>query len=272
MIRGLAGCIISFVVLLTPSAQGQDTLVQYDDFSDPKIDINKWRTMTWEPAGVISERGVKRGRLELRQTAFGRTKVNIGNPVMGAVGLRMVGPISISVFQADVAIESATAQGCLLNPDATRARAQIAGSFFNDGSSLRRGDLTGDIRAIIQKVGDSNVDNRIEALVLRCANARCSYLPAILFHTFSTPAPESVTDTLRLRWEPLKNRFIFAVNPGVSDQEAVALSYNRLSITDNHPAALRFRQLSVGHEIARCVAGRRKASLTGLFDNVTVNR
>jgi hypothetical protein len=167
-----------------------------------------------------------------------------------------------------VTIKSPFVQGCPSNTTPTRARAQIIGSFFNDGTSPGPGDRTGDIAAGIHKVKDSLSGNVIEGFLLRCTNADCTSVTTIVSRSFAASWAVGVPDTLHLQWDAPSNQYVYSVNPGTPNEETVVIPY---AFSDGTPAAAPFRSLRAHNTVASCMAGQKKASISALFDDVFVN-
>jgi hypothetical protein len=145
----------------------------------------------------------------------------------------------------------------------------LNGSFFNDGSGTAPDDRTGDILARIEKRQDSSEGNTIRALILRCDDAACDATSTLDSHVFTSKWKLRSRDTLKLQWDPQNDQFIFELNPGTKNPENATLSYS--GIPDNSPPVVEFRELRVQNQVANCTAGRKRGSVTGLFDNIMVN-
>ena len=171
-------------------------------------------------------------------------------------------------MQANVTVTAALAEGCPANASATRARAQLHGAFFNDGSSTGAGDRTGDIFAIIEKRRASPAANTIRALVNRCIDPQCNDNINLATRIFVTGWTLGVADTLELRWDPDNDQFLFALNPGTAGEETAALAYG---VSDANPPGLDLKQLRVLNNVANCTEVRKSASITALFDDVMLN-
>jgi hypothetical protein len=264
-------CLLAISSLLVASP-GEAQLVLYDDFSVNKINPAKWfgGETNRGPMAPNTEilRKVALGQAQLLLTSFGRTDTDTGTAGFAENRLNIPNPAAVVEMQATVTAKAATAQGCAANSTATRARARIIGGFFNDGTSPGPGNRTGDIIAGIQKVRDSILGIRIEAFISRCTAADCVTSTTLASHAFTATWTSGVPDVLRMEWDQAASQFHFALNPETGAQETVSLSY---AVSDANPPVVDFRNISILHTVASCTAGQRKASLTGLFDNVMVN-
>ena len=243
-------------------------LVLYDSFSDFTIDPNKWSGFEAESGGDTEiGRRLTLGSLRMSYTAFGSNTSDSGRPG-GTQGLSARNADAITAMQVDMTFLEATAQGCPANSQTSRARMQILGDFFNDGSGdPMTSDRTGNYRVGIQKVLDSSQGRRIEAFINRCENASCSTQPTLVSDVFVTSWAPFVKDTLRVEWEPWNSQFVFTVNPG-RRQEQIVLPYSAEEVV---PAVLPFKNIDVSNSMANCTAGRRRSTSDGVFDNVRTN-
>ena len=107
-----------------------------------------------------------------------------------------------------------------------RAEPSSWGSFFNDGTRSARGDLTGDVVALLEKVADSRDGNFIRALVLHCSSWSCSKGQTIKALLFKRKWKLSEPDALRIEWEPSASQFVFTVNPGSATEETRRIAYD----------------------------------------------
>jgi hypothetical protein len=132
--------------------------VLYDHFETPRIEPDKWfGSETRRPHRVLeASRFVKEGKLYLIAVGYGDTGSNAGRQT-GSFGLGLKPSGSLTGLQAELTVTNVMAQTCAANAESTQARAQLVGFFFNDGSGSQRqkGDLTGDVVAVLEKVADS---------------------------------------------------------------------------------------------------------------------
>jgi hypothetical protein len=258
------------LVLLGLAGVSQAQLVLYDDFNVKPINPEKWFGRD-EFSGARNTETVRKTaakQLQLLLATFGGNSSDTGTGT-GRQFLLFANPAPITTIQAGVTVKTSLAEGCPANPTSTRARATILGFFFNDGTSPAPGDATGNVFAGIQKVKDSAIGNTIEAFFGRCTSDNCFFGATLASHTFTTTWADGVADTLRVQWDEVGNQFVLAVNPGIPSEELATLPY---AFPDSKPLQ-RFDQkdLRVNNSIANCTAGRKKASMKVLFDNVMVN-
>lgn len=272
-IRGAVPVAVAAFLLLGVPGQSQAQLVLYDNFNGKRIDPSKWQGGEFVIPGAPhaeTARRIEDGKLELSLTSYGTTLSDSGTAGITNTRLQVTSPAAVTTLQAAVTVMSATVNGCAANMmTATRARANLFGSFFNDGTSPGPGNLTGDIRATLHKVRDSILGDRIEAFLNRCTNAACSSTAQLGFHVFTTVWEKEEADTLRVQWDSPNNQFLYTVNPGLQGEETVALGY---AVPDALLPVFAFKQLSVANSVASCTTGRPSATIKARFDNVRVNR
>lgn len=263
---------VAALLLVGVPRLGQAQLVVYDDFKGKQIDPSKWQGSEGGTAPGASHtdtaRRIHGNQLELSLTSWGKTDSDVGNAGTVSQRLGVTDPASVTTLQAEVVVKRATVNGCAANSTATRARAQLVGGFFSDGTSPSAGNRIGDILAGIQKVRDSIAGDVIEAFVQRCINSTCGTLTTLNFYTFATSWVMEHADTLRLAWDPGTDQFHFAVNPGTPLEESVSLPY---TVSDTNPPVVNFKILAIGNSEASCTEGRTSASMEARFDNVMVN-
>jgi hypothetical protein len=245
-------------------------LTLYDDFNVKPINPEKWLGLDQFAGARNTEtiRKIAAQQLQLLLTTFGGKSSDSGTGT-GRQFLLFATPAPITTIQAAVTVKASLAQGCPANPTSTRTRATILGFFFNDGTSPAPGNATGNVFAGIQKVKDSAIGNKIEAFFGRCTADDCIFGATLAAHTFTTAWADGIADTLRVQWDEVGNQFVFAVNPGIPSEEIAVLPY---AFPDGNPLQ-RFDQkdLRVNNSVANCTAGRQKASMKVLFDNVMLN-
>jgi len=263
---------VAALLLLGVPGQSQAQLVLYENFNVKRIDPSKWQGGEFEVSGAPNTETARRiedGKLELSLTSYGSTGSDSGTAGITSTRLGVTNPAAVTTLQAAVTVMSATVNGCAANMmTATRARANLFGSFFNDGTSPGAGNLTGDIRAVLHKVRDSILGDRIEAFLNRCTDLACSSSTQLGFQVFTTVWEKEEADTLRVQWDPDNKRFLYSVNPGTGGEETIALGY---AVSDALPPVSAFKQLSVGSSVANCTTGRPSATIKARFDNVRVN-
>jgi hypothetical protein len=269
-----------FAVLLLGSIvypdRGQAQLVLYDNFNSPAINPDKWYGT--ESAGDASAptaetiRKIVNKKLQLSLVFYGETTSDTGGPSGGLQRLRFNDPSSITEIQAKVTVQKAETEACLANATPARARAQIAGTFFNDGTSTGPDDQTGDMQVGMELMQDSTAGRSIRGFINHCTNADCGTFTTIAStnaNPFATTWRPGVARTLLLQWDEPGDQFIFTVNPGTGGAETRNLSYS--GFTDTDAAVNERRELRVNDDPVNCTAGRRRVTTTAVFDNIMTN-
>jgi hypothetical protein len=168
-----------------------------------------------------------------------------------------------------VTVKSAKVLGCAANTSSTRARAQVLGGFFNDGTSPGPGDRTGDILAGIQSHRDTITGDEIVGSITRCTNANCTTFEVPAFVVFTASWVKGVANTLSVQWDQPNKQFIYTVNPGGSQEQHI-LPY---AFSDTAAPVVDFKFLLANNSTANCMgpAPRANATIKALFENVMVN-
>lgn len=261
--------------LIIAPGRGQAQLVLYDDFNaaPPRINPDKWHG-TEAPGTATAPttetfRKITAKKLQLSLVFYGDTASNVGGPSAGLQRLRFNDPSTITGIQAKVAVQKAEAQVCPANTTSAKARAQISGRFFNDGSGSSA-DETGDVFAGIEMQLDNDpvggVTRSIRSFVNRCTNATCSTFTNIANNTFATLWAIGAARTLAIQWNPGTNDFTTIVNPGTAAAETAILSYAPL--TDANAPIEQSKELRVNGDPVNCVLSRTRTTTTATFDNV----
>lgn len=265
--------IVVLALSVTPNrAFGQ--LITYDSFSavDRLIDGNKWGGFEGEFRGTEAERRIDAGKLRLTYRAFGNlVAATPTGAFFSDFGLFHPNPNVVSIFQAQVGVIDFDAVACPGNATPTAVVAGLRGGFFNTGSPVPQTE-TNDVIAWIFLVRRSNalVDTvAVEAQMFRCANALCTQVNSLQNRSLGTvacPGRFCPPVILRITWEPAANRFRF-LRVGVPEQ---IVPY---TLADALPATRPFKVLDILPSVATCTpaAGRKRASMDALFDNVVVN-
>jgi hypothetical protein len=247
-------------------------LVLYDRFERPRIEPDKWfGSETRRPSAILeASRFVKGGKLYLIAVGYGDMGSNAGRQT-GSFGLGVKTPRSITALQAELTVTNVMAQTCAANAESTQARAQLVGFFFNDGSDSQRqkGDLSGDVVAVLEKMADSRDGNLIRATVLRCVSWTCSQGQTIKALLFKRKWTLSQPDVLRIEWEPSNSQFVFTVNPGAEGEEIRRIAYDS-ALRPLQPPQWQLQRIRVRHHGANCQAGRRGALMNVAVDDVYV--
>ena len=276
-------CGLVGLLLLSPPHAYALTESIYDDFESGLINPDKWYggqgdpgadTPTAEVARLIipTPQNPTNHALALVQFAYGSTADNVGLAPGNTTRLRLSqNPNAIVLLQADVTIQSVLTQPSAANMNnGPRARAQLHGAFFNDGTSSGPGDETGDIFATIQMVQDSLTGlQTIEAFFSRCTDSECNNSTTTNAPAFTTTWAVGETHTLVAWWDPANKRFIFVVDPFGPAPEAHGLGYT--FATTNVPG-FGLKELRVRSTGANCTAGRTLSAIFATFDNVVIGQ
>jgi hypothetical protein len=266
----LGGCVVLLLVLAGIPAQALEPLVLYDDFNAKRIDPAKWSGTEGFAAArnpnAEAVRVILGGALRVLLTTYGDMSAS-SDAQHGRFGLALANPGPVTAMAAKVTVFTAGAEQCPDNPETSRARAQLLGFFFNDGSSTGPNDRTGDMLAGMNK--DLDRDGRsIVAFISRCPDAACTNSLTVASHTFDTAWSPGHPDTLQLQWDREGHQFRFAVNPGAPGEETAALSYAE---PDALPPVLAFKAIRASHSAANCTEARKQVSIVATFDDVLIN-
>ncbi|MEX2148373.1 MAG: hypothetical protein WED01_15305, partial [Candidatus Rokuibacteriota bacterium] len=161
------------------------------------------------------------GKLRIALTTHGGTDSDIGTTGDGRNRLLINHPAlvdgtpRITVMQAIVTVNSATAEDCTASDTATRTRAQLLAFFFNDGTgNTVPGNLKGDIVAGIQMQRDSRTGDAIVAFLSRCSNAACAPATLLKSAVFTRTWATGAAELLTVKWQPANDRVVFTAKSG----------------------------------------------------------
>jgi len=251
----------------------QAQLVLYDDFNVKPINPAKWSGSEGSAGSAApnteTTRKLAGKQLYIALTNWGRTDSNTGNAGNQGNRLAFTNPVPVTTIQADVTVKSAKVVGCAVNTTSTRARAQVLGSFFNDGTSPGAGDRTGDILVGIQSHRDTLTGDEIVAFINRCTNAGCTTFTTSSSVVFTASWVQGAANTLRVQWDKPNKQFIYTLNPGGSQEQHI-LTY---AFSDTDGPVVDFKQVGANNSAASCLgpAPRTRATMKALFDNVMLN-
>ena len=159
----------------------------------------------------------------------------------------------------------------------TRARAQINGWFFNDGTSTGAADSTGNISAGFQLTKEGNGSNQVQGFLLRCTNTTCSTFetPAgVTLPVFATTWSPNTPLILKMRVDRANGKVKFVVlNPAIpGSAESAVINYLGI-VNDAGPAANGdFKVLRVQNTVKNCLGDRKQVMMDALFDNINIQR
>jgi hypothetical protein len=276
-------------LLVAAASPGHAQFVVYDDFSSGAIDPGKWHATSVEgplagPTGKAL-RIVENGSLRLALTSWGTSDSNSGFVVSRQrLAIKQLGTLGgtgfITGMSARVTPLAVDVQDCPTNSDggsttfnSLRARAEIIGWFFNDGSG-GASDRTGNILASLKLYRGADGVNRIGADVTRCTDAACSATAAAVpGATFSTLWVLGTPLDVTLAWEQASGKFTFTVaNPATLATESKDVVYLG-TVTDAGPPTVGgFNSLNVLNTVKNCSPVRKRVLMDALFDNVQVRR
>ena len=287
MVRHAVTAIFAISVLACLAGPGHAQFVLYDNFASGIIDPSLWQGVSNEgffaaPTEII--RTAENGALHLKAVSYGNDTSNSGS-MLSRVGLRFKnlgtvgGTGSIIGMKVKVTVTDATVQDCAANPDtgsAIRARAEISGWFFNDGSSTGPTDDTGNIRVGLQLSKEADGSNQVQGFVLKCADSTCatSVIPAgITWPTFTTTWTAGAPLVLKVRVDRTNGKFRFLVrDPATLAVETAVVDYLGI-VNDNGPAVngdLKYIRLL--NNVKNCTGDRKQVVMDALFDNINVER
>ncbi len=268
----------AFVALLGVLALGSPTAsdaqwAPYDNFNALSINPEKWEESfaSGGPSNPTTEvvNRLQGGKLRLGVTQYGLTNTSVGTSGGEARLGAVADPGSIIGMQAQVTVHQAEVDACAGNTSTTiRARAQIVGGFFNDGSTTSGSDRTGDIIAGIQKMRDTIQGDVIRAFVVRCPNPSCSFTVSVAGQNFVPTWGLEELHTISVLWDKPNNRFIYSV-AGASAPEEIILPYAQ---DDSTLPVNNFKQLSISNSAANCDDTPKRSSMEAFFDTVMVQR
>jgi len=269
-------------------ARGHAQFVLYDDFSSGAIDPEKWANNSLE--GNFSQptaefvRLVENGKLHLSLVSWGGTAGDSGS--IGSrqgLSIRQLGTLGGSGFitglSAKITVLNAEAEDCAGNPETAApalTRASIFGSFFNDGSGSPTSAI-GNIVPFLQLQQDKVGSRSIVAFLLRCNVDSCSTATVIALAgnpvTFTTTWSANTPLNLKIIWDDVNGKFKFKVtNPATAATETKSIVYQGSVTNAGPPTSFDTKQVRVQNTAENCTAGRKRAFMDALFDNVKVQR
>jgi hypothetical protein len=287
VIRLSVSAVIVASVVAALAGQSHAQFSAYDNFNFGTIDPSLWEGVSVEgnfnaPTAEMI-RSAETGALRLKLVAYGNDTSNSGN-ISPSVSLqfRQLGTTggtgSIIGIKARVTVQDAATQDCAANSGPlTRARAQINGWFFNDGSSTGSTDSTGNIVAGFQLTKEGDGSNQVQGFLLRCTNSTCGTFetPAgIANPTFLTAWSPNTPLVLKLRVDRANGKVKFLVtNPNIAGSaESAVIDYLGI-VNDAGPATNGdFKVLRVQNSVKNCLGDRKQVMMDALFDNIAVQR
>jgi hypothetical protein len=288
LVRRAVVTVVAAGVLTGLAGSAQAQFVVYDKFAGGVIDPEKWQGISLEGgfSAPTAEfiRAVESGTLHLKLVSYGDDTTDSGSETSRlGLGIRELGTLggsgSITGMNAKVTVHNAVVQDCVANPltgGAIRARAQLIGWFFNDGST-GSSDETGNIIAGLQLQKEANGSNQIAPFVQRCENSTCSSVsnPALTGNGVAFSAHWSLDSplVLKLVWDQADGKFTFSIrDPVALTSESHAVVYQGTITDAGPPVPGDFRHVRVQNSVKNCSTGRKQVLMDAFFDNIKVQR
>lgn len=281
---------VAFVIVaaltMAPATAAAQALGLYDDFSTSTLlDPSRWRgteTFMNNTLGVRDTEIVRRitpgaagtRRFQASLRTFGatgldsgwsgsaRNRINIDHP-----DLADQDP-PITIIQTKITPRGgAVAEDCALNTSETRARAQILGFFFNDGTgNATAGDLIGDIMAGVSLERHSKLGDRIVAFIARCDASQCGDAQTLKGVTFAHRWVANTPELVTVRWRKATRDFQFVVGT-----ETRVLTYGDILPFDRELPKTFYLAAGIQNTVANCAHERLEAFFDAYFDDVKIN-
>jgi hypothetical protein len=267
MKRVLQSLTVFALVFACFDARAAEPLALFDNFNKGLLNSSKWIGYEREgPAALEAVRQIENGRLHLFVRAYG---VN-GSISNGGTRLSLLSIKPINAIRATIMVKRTAAKDCQGSGDTTRARARIAGYFFNTGSATPGSSLN-DVFAWVGLERDGNSKDpgrktlRVNGGVYHCANQDCSTTSELGFKDMGT-AKAGQKVQLLLEWDQPNHRFIFQQNR----RPRTFITY---SVSDTKPPSYGMKRLDVQYYATNCTAGSPPLSMVdAYFDDVYINK
>ncbi len=161
--------------------------VLYDNFDGPPYSGPRLSSAKWADLELVRE--IQGGHLV--------SKVAVAEPA-GNVGRSRLFPVNqnaVASMQADVRVTE-------FQSNSGWVRAQLTGSFYNDGSSTGANDSTGEVEAYMQIASDTGGQLYTRFYAARCTDSQCN-TSTVLNNFFDSFGAVNLgeTHTLFLRWD-----------------------------------------------------------------------
>ena len=288
LVRHTITVLVAASALAALPGPGHAQFLLYDNFASGVIDPELWSGVSVEgnfdaPTAEFV-RVVDTGALRLALTSWGNDLSNSGSTTsrqglqfrhLGTTG----GSQSIIGIKIKLTVLDAVVEDCAANPatgSSIRARAQVIGWFFNDGSSTGASDDTGNIIAGLQLSKEADGTNLIQPFLQKCTNASCGtvdFLPAVAQPAFAMTWSPNTPLILKLRWDRVNGKFKFLVrDQGTQAAENVVIDYLGIVNDAGAPVNGDFKNLRVQNSVKNCSGARKQVFMDALFDNVNVQR
>jgi len=235
----------------------------YDNFTGTQINRAKWvESEAW--------RFIDGNKLSMGRWIFGGTASNTG-VTADTFSLNMPDTTPPKGLSALITVTDAgTIEGCAANTTPSFPRARLIAAYFNarPGGPVP-GDRTGDVLTQVRVGRASNsVDApgvlRVQGVVSSCSNADCSTSTGLYSADLGTTTVGTAV-AVQINWTKASKLFRFTRDGTL----VVNVTYTQI---DSAGPVDPFVQVSLRNETANCTAGRAKAGIAALFDNVGVAR
>ena len=255
------------LVFVGVPAQALESFVLYDDFQVERIDANKWSSSTFGggvPAEIVQQ--IDNGELHRFLRAYGQANSNTGLSG-GTSSLTFKNSALVTAIKATVTFTQATTVSCPLNPEPTRVRLVISGSFFNtDSIAHDPGDFAHDVVADFRITRRSDTPPgmlRAAASVFQCQDRDCN--DTIDYADLDLGLIElNKAMTLSMQHDVDNSRFIFTVGS--------ATAVGSYPVAAVSPTSNPEKSIDLRVRVANCTAAPRPAgTIELLMDNVFVN-
>jgi hypothetical protein len=243
-------------------AAALEPYVVIDTFTDPKINFSRWS----ESERV---RAVVGGQLRLAQRDHGLTTRDTDrNGLSWSETVSRGGPVT--QLRALVRVIGYEAAGCAANPQGTRVRARLLGTFFNTGNRSS-GSNVGDVLAQIYLLRDSSSvapsnELAVEASLFMCTSSDCNVGTSIGGPVSLGTANVGQGVVLQIEWDRANNRFVFGRDYGATTAN---IAY---TVDDAADPGSVFKSVGTRVDAANCAsAAPGMGFIDARFDTVNVN-
>jgi hypothetical protein len=200
----------------TVGASRGEGWVVFEDWRTPTLRSDRWVGVTGN--GLDARREIAGNHLATRFRLEAPTTSGDAGFTGSMQRLHSKTAALTTRIAADFQIMSYEAVGCASNAMGTRVRPAIVDvTGFNDGSSWRPGDATGDhfLRVIVNREATS-VDPwnelTVQAFLFRCVDAACSNAISWTYDLDMARVFVGMPFTLRAEWQPAEHRFVAGVD------------------------------------------------------------
>jgi hypothetical protein len=232
-----------------------------DDFNAPEIDAAKWNQ-------AESIRLLDKGQLDLARWSFGGTTSNTSTTVE-QFGLNATDTAPAKSLVATFTVTDLDrVDACAANTSASATRVRLMSNIFNtrSGGPVAT-DMTGDVlmsvfvRRLSNSADGAGVSRAYGALV-QCTDFDCIGVNSLVFKDLGTVALNTPV-TLQADWDAAARTVSYTRDKGTP----VVASY---SVVATGQPGRPFNVLHLRNEVANCTAGRVKAGMEALVDNVGI--